>query len=280
MIENQNIEDEKLRLEKEKLAYTKRAFWMDLVSKLLISGCMAAVAYATFLSNNQHANRRLEFDINAKTQELHQREQELGLRRDDAKLARDIRQSTFLVQNYQQIVNKDSVSEDSLAALANVVFTDEREAATVIAKIRQLRSSASVTSRLFTPATSADAYIAAGKKALRNKEFALALQYFDSATALASHSADAWNSKAYVQMQLGDNEAAFASIATSISHSPEGDLLRRNVALNATKILCSLGRFEEAASYLKNSIAVVPGLADTAPKEPELKRRCNFSWSE
>lgn len=279
MSENQSIEEEKLRLEKEKLAYIKRTFWADLVPKLLISGCMAVVAYATFLSNKEHSNRRLEFDINAKTQELHQREQDLGLRRDDAKLARDIRQSTFIVQNYQQIVSQDSGSEDSVVALAHVVFPDEGEAAAVTAKIRQLRSSASVTSRLSTPATSADAYMAAGTKALVKNELALALQYFDSATTLAPHSAEAWNSKAYVQMRLGDNEAAFTSIATSISRKPESDRLRRNVALNATKILCSLGRFDEAASYLKNNIAVVPGLVDIAPKEPELKTRCNFSWS-
>lgn len=277
----EDMEQRKLELDQQKMKYTVRSFWVDAAGKLLLPLCVFVLAVATYVGNTDQSERRLRFETDAKAADLRQKEVEIGLRRSDMDLARDSYRSGFFQVNRELILSRDPDAEARVTELAHIAFSVEQERNEVIARIRKMR--VGLLSAAAAPASVAQmtgsvspqaAYIEAGRNAAKAADFSLALQYFDNATVFAPADAVAWNHKAYAQMRLGDAGSALASISRAISLNPQDSRLKTLMALNAAKILCSLGRIDSGVSYLNASAAAAPGLFDTAREDGELRRLC------
>ncbi len=121
-----------------------------------------------------------------------------------------------------------------------------------------------------------DSYKADGRQFVKIRRFDPALDKFAAATVLSPTDAEAWNFKAYTEMRLGNSSEALKSINTSINLRPVDIILQHRVILNATKILCTLRRTDEAASYLEKSIVEFPSVSAEVRKDGELSQLCHF----
>jgi len=266
-------------LEERKFGLLKWTYRIDIVAKLLLPAGVLALAFVTYQSNDLAAKNRLQFDRDVRESEVVLKERELGLRQVDSNRAQETRISAFIQQNYALIISRDTDAEAKAIKLARAVLSEEALVRDAISKIQALRSQPAIIQVATTPVASANAFLDAGKAALRRGEMPLALQHFSNAIALDQNNASAWNSKAYAEMRLGDNQSAFASISTAVRLNPADQLVRRNIVLNVTKILCSQQRGEEAVSYLNTMASVVTGVGEAARNDGELTSRCHFTWS-
>ncbi|WP_236537442.1 hypothetical protein, partial [Pseudomonas syringae] len=85
-----------------------------------------------------------------------------------------------------------------------------------------------------------------------------------------------WNYQAYAQMRTDRNDEALKSISTAINLKPIDTIAQKIIMINATKILCSLGRVEDALSYINKSLALAPELLKDLRQDKEFKNRCGF----
>lgn len=275
-----SLEERKLSIEIEKLALAQKTFYADLLAKIAIPVGLAAIAWATYATNTMAVKERMAFDVNSKSTELRQKEDELFLKKSDSVRNRESLKAAFIQTNFALISSSSSDAHRQAETLARAVFSPD-DIQDVLIKIAQIRNSAPGEPDTSNPpsAPSAQTYKDSGMQFVKAGKFDLALQHFETATLLNPSDAEAWNFKAYTEMRVGSADTALNSISTSILLRPTDTTLQHKVVLNATKILCSLGRTEDAVSYLNKSVAVLPSLLAVAKKDGELQQRCNFSYS-
>lgn len=274
------LEERKLSIEIEKLALAKKTFYADLLAKIAIPAGLAAIAWATYATNTRAVENRMVFDINSRSTELRHKEDELFLKKSDSAQNRESLKAAFIQTNFALISSPSSDAHRRAEILARAVFSSD-DIQDVLIKIAQIRNSAlgapDPSNPLSTP--SAQNYKDSGMQLVKVGKFDLALQHFETATLLNPSDAEAWNFKAYTEMRVGSADTALKSIGTSILLRPTDATLQNKVVLNATKILCSLGRIEDAVSYLNKNVAVLPNLLSVAQKDGELQQRCNLSYA-
>lgn len=273
------LEERKLSIEIEKLALARKAFYTDLLAKIAIPIGLAAIAWATYATNTKAVEDRMAFDVNSKSTELRQKEDELFLRKNESTRNRESAKAAFIQGNFALISSPSANAHRQAESLAHAVFPPD-EIQDVLTKIAQIRNSAPRAPDTSNPlnAPSSQTYKDSGMQLVKVGKFDMALQHFETATLLNPSDAEAWNFKAYTEMRVGSPDSALKSIGTSILLRPTDAKLQHRVMLNAVKILCSLGRTEDAASYLNKSVAVFPSLLAVAQKDSELQQRCNFSF--
>lgn len=188
--------------------------------------------------------------------------------------------AAFIQTNFALISSPSADARKQAEALARVVFPPD-DIQDVLIKITQIRDSFPKTtdSSNFAEGTSSQIYKDSGLQFVKSGLFEQALHHFETATLLNPSDAEAWNFKAYTEMRSGSLEKALKSISTSILLRPVDAALQHKIMLNAAKILCSLGRAEDAASYLNKSVAVFPSLLTVAQKDGELQQRCHFNFT-
>ncbi|MFM5219575.1 tetratricopeptide repeat protein [Aeromonas hydrophila] len=271
-----SIEERKLTIETKKLALAKRSYYVDLISKVTLPAVLAALAWVTYTTNTKAVEERMTFDFSAKRTELRQKEDELFLKKSESERNKESLKTAFIQRQFTHITSSSADEQKQIEVLARAVFP-AAEVQEVLAKITMIRESSP---RLVeSPATtneepSADDYTRRGKQYVKADRYTEAAQQFATATILAPTDAAAWNYKAYSEMRGGSLDAALKSIGTSIRLRPDDPTLQRNVMLNATKILCSLGQMDDAASYFNKSVAAFPNLLASAKADDELKGRC------
>lgn len=275
-----SFEERKLAIEIEKLTLARRSFYTDLLAKIALPAALAAIAWATYATNTKAVEDRMAFDVDAKSTELRQKEDELFLKKSDSARNRDSLKAAFIQTNFALISSPSSDARTHVDTLARAAFSPS-DIQDVLAKIEQIRESAprAVEASGTPVAPASDIYKVSGTQFVKVGKFDQALQYFETATLLNPSDAEAWNFKAYTEMRVGNPEAALKSIGTSILLRPNEATLQHKVMLNATKILCSLDRTEDAASYLNKSIAVFPNLSAIAQQDGELQQRCHFNFA-
>ncbi|MDP3653256.1 MAG: tetratricopeptide repeat protein [Rhodoferax sp.] len=275
-----SLEERKLAIEIEKLALARRSFYIDLLAKIALPAALAAIAWATYATNTKAVEDRMAFDVDAKTTELRQKEDEFFLKKSDSARNRESMKAAFIQTNFALISSSSEEARKQADILARAVFSpsDIQDVLLKIAQIRESAPRAAEASGAYA-APSSDTYKASGMQFVKVGKFDQALQHFETATLLNPSDAEAWNFKAYTEMRVGSPEAALKSVSTSILLRPIDVTLQHKVVLNATKILCSLGRIEDAASYLNKSVAVFASLSAIAQHDGELQQRCHFSFS-
>ena len=273
-----DIEKRKLDIEIEKLSLAKQSFYVDLISKIALPVALVAIAWATYSTNTKNTDARMIFDANTKNTEFRQKEDELFVKKSDAVRNRDALKAAFIQTNLSLIYSQSEAARRQVDVLARAVFPPD-EIHDVLLKIEQIRVSAprviESSKQLTTP--SSESYKGSGMQFAKIGQFDEALRNFEISTLLNPSDAEAWNFKAYSEMRIGNPEAALKSISTSIRLRPSEATLQHSVMLNATKILCSLGRTGEAASYINASVAAFPNLLAIARKDGELQQRCHFN---
>lgn len=275
-----SLEERKLAIEIEKLILARRSFYTDLLAKIALPVGLAAIAWATYATNTRAVEDRMAFDVDAKSTELRQKEDELFLKKSDSARNRDSLKAAFIQTNFALISSSSADARRQADALARAVFSPA-DIPDVLVKIEQIRESVPRTAVTSSPtvAPSSQTYKDSGMQFVKFGKFDQALQHFETATLLNPSDAEAWNFKAYTEMRVGNPEAALKSISTSILLRPSDATLQHKVMLNATKILCSLGRMGDAASYLNKSVAVFPSLLAVAQQDGELQQRCHFNFA-
>lgn len=274
-----SLEERKLAIEVEKLALAKRSFYADLLAKIALPAGLAAIAWATYTTNTKAVEDRMAFDVNAKNTELRQKEDELFLKKSDSARNLESLKAAFIQTNFSVISSRSSDARKQVDALVRAVFSPA-DIQDVLVKISQIRESTPQISEQSSSPTgpTSEAYKSSGMQLARLGRFDQALQNFETATLLNPSDAEAWNFKAYSEMRSGNPAAALKSIGTSILLRPSDATLQHRVILNATKILCSLGRMDDAASYLNKSVAAFPRLLTVAKQERELQQICHFNF--
>lgn len=274
-----SLEERKLAIEVEKLALAKRSFYVDLLAKIALPAGLAAIAWATYTTNTKAVEDRMAFDVDAKNTELRQKEDELFLKKSDSARNLESLKAAFIQTHFSLISSPSSDAQKQVDALARAVFSPA-QIQDVLVKISQIRASTpQVSEQSSSPtAPTPQAYKGSGMQFARLGRFDQALQQFETATLLNPSDAEAWNFKAYSEMRSDNPAAALKSIGTSILLRPSDATLQQNVMLNATKILCSLGRMDDAASYLNKSVAAFPNLLTVAKQDGELQQRCHFNF--
>lgn len=272
------LEERKLSIEIEKLALAQKTFYADLLAKIAIPAGLVAIAWVTYATNTRAVEDRVAFEVNAKSTELRQKEDELFLKKSDSARNRESLKATFFQTNFALISSPSADAHRQAETLARAVFSPD-DIQDVLIKIAQIRNHAPATPATSNPlsAPSAQTYKDSGMQLVKIGKFDLALQHFETATLLNPSDAEAWNFKAYTEMRVGRPDTALKSISTSILLRPTDATLQHRVMLNAVKIFCSLGRTEDAVSYLNKSAAVFPNLLAAAQKDGELQQRCNLS---
>lgn len=275
-----SIEERKLTIETEKLVLARRSYYVDLISKVTLPAVLAALAWVTYTTNTKAVEERMAFDFSTKRTELRQKEDELFLKKSESERSKESQKTSFIQMQLHRIYSSSPDERKQVEVLAQAMFSTTEDVRDVLAKIAMLRKSLPSASEA-TPVTehlgqqpSADEYKRRGIQFAKVKQFSQASQQFATATILAPTDAAAWNYKAYSEMRGGSLDAALKSIGTSIRLRPDDPTLQRNVMLNATKILCSLGQMDDAASYFNKSVAAFPNLLASAKADDELKGRC------
>ncbi len=83
-----------------------------------------------------------------------------------------------------------------------------------------------------------------------------------------------WNSLAYAQLRAGQAKEAYDSIVRAAALHPTSPRTQNYVAINATKILCALGRKQEALGYLNQQLSQLPTLQERVTGDAEINRYC------
>jgi Flp pilus assembly protein TadD len=259
-----SLEEKKFDIESEKLALAKRSFYFDLPSKLVWPGVLVLIAIGTYITTIKSTQDRMTLDSD--------------IQKSNSTHNRDTLRATFIQAHFSLISSQSADARKQTDALVRAVFapTDIQDVLLKIAQIRDSTQQSTKTSGASAP-LSWDAYKIGGMQFVKIGNFEQALQQFRTATLLNPSDAEAWNFKAYSEMRGGNFNAAFDSINTSIALKPGDATLQHQVILNATKILCSLDRTEEAASYLHKSSITFVKLSAIAKKDGELQQRCRFN---
>lgn len=273
------LELEKLEVEKKKYDLAKRSYYVDFLAKIALPAALGSLAWATYVTNTKAIEDRMAFDIDTKRTELRQKEDELFLKKSESERLEDLRKATFIQTNFSLITTPTIDAQVQSETLARAIFPPE-DIPDMLMKLALVR--ASTVSRSGSVSKISDLsfadYKASGLQFVKKNSYEQALQNFETATLLNPSDVEAWSYKAYAEMRAGNLEEALKSITKSTQLRPTDRKLQRNVMLNATKILCSLGRNADALSYIKVSVAAFPDLLGVAKNDGELKQRCNFTF--
>lgn len=278
-MEKLSLEQRKFKLEASKASLAAKSYRIDLWSKLAIPVAVFVLAAATYYTNSSNMSDRMVFDADNKKVEFRQKEEELFIKKSESEQNREANKARFIQNNLELITAPAPESEQRLAALANAVLPaiDVHE---VLEKAKAIRVSSTpqeVITDKASPLNASSEYLNTGKIFAKSGNFEQALTNFEMATLLNTSDPLAWNYKAYAEMRTDRNDAALKSISTAINLKPVEASAQRIIMLNATKILCSLGRTEDALSYINKSIALSPEMYDLARKDQEFGKRCNFA---
>lgn len=275
------IESAKLALEQKKFELAQRTHFFDFGPKFVLSVVVALIALAALVISSTQTSERLIVETGHKRDEIRLKEADLFLKKSDSERNRDAVKSGFLLNHLALVTSPTQESRQQLVALAKAVF-DSKETQDVISKAEQIRISVQ---QQPSPSSTAQPQTLAGFKAIGRQfanvgNFEQAALNFEIATRLNASDVEAWNFKAYAEMRINRGDAAFNSISNAINLRPTDFKIYSLVVINATKILCTLGRNEDALSYINQNAAYSPGLITVAGADLELKKRCGFSFTK
>lgn len=270
-----DFERMKHELEIAKAGLAVKSYRMDWWAKVALPLASLILA-ATVLWANTRQNAVLQDQTAHQSQtEFQYRDVELHLKLAEAERAREASKSKFLQDNIDLIMSHAPTSETKLAALANTLWSGA-DADEVLRKARIIRLSLPVEEPIeppTLPSVTVD-YVSIGKGFVAANDFEKARINFDEAVRHEPESAIVWNYKAYAEMQTDHGREALASIKTAIDRKPTVPSEQKIIMINAAKILCSLGRTNDAVSYINQAIHNVPAILEMLRKDGEFKRRC------
>lgn len=276
-----DVEREKVEIEREKVELTRKSLWLDVAGKVGLPLAVLVFSWVTYSVNKEQAETRLHFDINAKQAELNQKDQDLFLKKSELQRSHEQMKNDFVQRNIALVMSRAIEDQNRLTAMIEVAFSreDQLDVAEKIAHFRQATSAAIQQ----TPQTNSQPslnYKEIGLGFVKQGNFDQAALNFETATLLNPSDAESWNFRAYAQMRVGRIEDAYKSISTAINLRTMDKKTQNNMAINATKILCSAGKSSEALAYLKTAAGVLPDLYSVAAGDGELKQRCGFSFGK
>lgn len=275
------LEQRKLRLEETKTSLASKSYRVDLVAKLAIPIAVLVLAAATYQTNSSNNDARMAFEADYKKNEFSQKQEELFMKRGDVERNREENKARFIQDSLKLISDPAPESVQKFTLLARVVLPKE-DVDDVLEKAKAFRIGTTpreVEVDKASPLKAAAEYIATGKRFVGSGNYEQALINFDMATLLNTSDALAWNYKAYAEMRTDRNEAALKSISTAVNLQPIEKGAQQTIVINATKILCSLGRSEDARSYINKSIALLPNVVEKLRKDGDFATRCKFTFS-
>lgn len=274
-----SLDERKFQLDIEMHQLAKKSYTLDKFSKVALPIVLALLALVTYVSNTRATADRMRFEMGAKQREFKQKEAELFLKKGDSERALDTAKATFIQTNLTLIQSPSTEDQSRLQALVHATFP--RDTDDVMARIEILRAVARRTPSYALNASieqRPSEYKAQALQLVKTGNFASASEIYKAITLINPSDSDAWNSLAYSEMRLGHFSEALSSVSTSINLQPTDKSLQLKVMTNATKILCSMGRFDDALSYINKSLAVAPDLLKYVEDDGEFRRRCNFSF--
>lgn len=275
------LEQRKLKLEETKTAVAIKSYRIDLAAKLAIPVAVLILAAATYSTNSSNNDARMVLEVDKQKKDFSQKQEELFIKRSDVERNRMESKARFIQNNQALIFDPAPESVQKVTLLAKAMFSKE-DLDDILEKVSAFRIDTpprQVEADKPSPLKAAAEYIATGKRFTQKGNYAQALVNFEMATLLNTSDAMAWNYKAYAEMRTERNDAALKSISTAINLQPveSGDV--QTIVINATKILCSLGRTEDARSYINKSLAIVPQVVEKLRGDRDFATRCNFTFS-
>ncbi|KPX39583.1 Uncharacterized protein ALO68_04316 [Pseudomonas syringae pv. helianthi] len=272
------LEQRKLDLDEQRTSLASKGYRIDLVAKLAIPAAVLVLAAATYYTNTNNNDARMAFDTSRQKMEFMQKQEDLFMKRSDAERNQEENKARFIQNNLELITDHAPEAEQKFTLLAKAVLPG-KDVEDVLEKARAIRvgsTSSEIEADKASPLKAAIEYIATGKKFVKAGNFEQALVNFQMANLLNTSNPLAWNYQAYAQMRTDRNDDALKSISTAINLKPTDAGAQKTIMINATKILCSLGRTDDALSYINKSIALAPRLVDDLRKDEEFKNRCGF----
>ncbi|MCF5505056.1 hypothetical protein GIV76_20980 [Pseudomonas syringae] len=249
-----------------------------MVAKLAIPVAVLVLAAATYYTNANNNDARMAFDTSSKKKEFMQKQEDLFMKRSDSERNQEENKARFIQNNLELITDHTPESEQKFVLLTKAVMP-ARDVDDVLEKARAIRVGSTIreiTADKASPLDAAVEYISTGKKFTKVGNFEQALVNFQMANLLNTSNPMSWNYQAYAQMRTDRNDEALKSISTAINLKPIDTIAQKIIMINATKILCSLGRVEDALSYINKSLALAPELLKDLRQDKEFKNRCGF----
>lgn len=299
------IEQEKLALDTERTRISRKSYHLDYFSKVGIPLAVFALAGVTYWTNKDYSERHFEFEKSVKSIELQQKNDDIFQQKDKASRESEHEKSAFLQNHFEEITTGTVEKLEVLKASVPSTFIKKEDQLDVLARIDQLHRTAAaylartnVSSPAAAPTASVSSdsptdvngasqssmqaaanYAAYGRALLNKGSYDQAAANFEIATVLNPSDPSAWNSLGYAQLRSGRADAAYNSIAAALNLHPADAKTQNFATINATKILCALGRRDEGENYLNTALSALPSLHDMASKDSEIKRYCGFSVS-
>ncbi|KTB55922.1 hypothetical protein [Pseudomonas syringae] len=272
------LERRKLDLDEQRTSLAFKGYRIDLVAKLAIPVAVLVLAAATYYTNANNNDARMAFDTSSKKKEFMQKQEDLFMKRSDSERNQEENKARFIQNNLELITDHTPESEQKFVLLTKAVMP-ARDVDDVLEKARAIRVGSTIreiTADKASPLDAAVEYISTGKKFTKVGNFEQALVNFQMANLLNTSNPMSWNYQAYAQMRTDRNDEALKSISTAINLKPIDTIAQKIIMINATKILCSLGRVEDALSYINKSLALAPELLKDLRQDKEFKNRCGF----
>ena len=279
---NYKLELEKFNLEEAKVALAKRGFWLDIVGKVGIPISLLVLSLVTYISGEQLAENRLQFEKDVSASELLRKDKELFFRSSDSQRAAKLLRIEFIDKHQELIFSERPEDRKLLEEFVKSDFEPD-EQNWLLARIARVRMSgrrvepkagiASPPVRQVQVGEFPD-YVERGKEDIRKLKFEDAVIVFRLHLSTNPNDALVWNYLAYAQMRAGQLRGSRDSISNAIYQQPNDVKTRQLIAINAAKILCSSGDVGEGVGYIKTAAQAIPGLAEIARADGELRTRC------
>ncbi|MFY1914106.1 hypothetical protein ACOTB6_21270 [Achromobacter xylosoxidans] len=277
-----NLEMEKLKLEREKLEFARKSWWVDLIAKVGIPASVLLLSVVTYYTGRESAENRLRFEKDIAHSELQRKDRELFLRSNE--LSRNsARMKGEFVEKHSALILSDKPQDRDLIEQYIISSFEHNDQPFMRMQVEAIRKSGrleksdpreSAFSTVMRTTPTSGSYVELGQQAVKDKKFEDAELAFKLHLTANPHDAATWNYLAYAQLRAGHLKDARESISTAIRHQPQELKVRQFVALNAAKILCAAGDAEEGINYVNTAAQVIPGLKLMANNDGELRNRC------
>lgn len=189
----------------------------------------------------------------------------------------------FLKMSYAECNKNDESSLNRISSYADVLFSSDKKRNDMMSMVRKICSDSkksNIPKNEQEPIYDVEFYKKNGFEHLKKNEYTKASQAFINATQLDPGNSSLWNYRAYTQFRSHNYDAAKDSISVAIKIGSQDNKTNILMAINASKILCALGKASDGTNYIQQAINVIPGLYSEAKKDDELMRFCHINFKE
>lgn len=189
----------------------------------------------------------------------------------------------FLKMSYAECNKNDESSLNRISSYADVLFSSDKKRDDMMSMVRKICSESRNTNTAKNeqePIYGVQFYKKIGFEHLNKKEYTKASQAFINATQLDPENSSLWNYRAYTQFRSHNYNAAKDSISVAIKIGSQDKKTNILMAINASKILCALGKISDGTNYIQQAINVIPGLYPEAKGDDELMKICHINFTE